>query len=130
MSGYASNNALSGDLLPSLIRAVYQALSTAATTAALTVDQSHPPEEVKKSVFADRRVCLACGQSFQTLKRHLATGHQLTPGAYRERYGLPSSYPLVSPNYAKKRSGLAKKIGLSRKAGRQPAMKRAAGKRP
>jgi len=55
-----------------------------------------------------------CGQSFRTLKRHLGTEHQLTPEQYRERYGLPSSYPLVAPDYAKVRSAMAKKIGLGR----------------
>jgi predicted transcriptional regulator len=34
---------------------------------------------------------------------------------YRERWGLPYSYPLVAPTYAKKRSALARKIGLGRK---------------
>ena len=67
---------------------------------------------MKKSVFADHLVCLACGQSFSMLKRHLNTEHELTPAAYRERYGLARDYPLVSPNYAKERSSLAKKIGL------------------
>ena len=39
---------------------------------------------------------------------------QLTPEQYRQRWGLPFSYPLVAPDYAKMRSALAKKIGLSR----------------
>ena len=68
--------------------------------------------EVKKSVFADHLVCLACGASFSMLNRHLNTEHELTPAAYRERYELPRDYPLVSPDYAQVRSSLAKKIGL------------------
>ena len=68
--------------------------------------------EVKKSIFADHLVCLACGASFSMLKRHLNTEHQLTPVEYRERYELPRDYPLVAPDYAKVRSRLAKKIGL------------------
>jgi predicted transcriptional regulator len=48
------------------------------------------------------------------LKRHLMTDHQLTPEQYRQRWGLPNSYPLVAPDYAKMRSALAKKIGLGR----------------
>ena len=48
------------------------------------------------------------------LKRHLMTDHQLTPEQYRQRWGLPISYPLVAPDYAKMRSALAKKIGLGR----------------
>ena len=39
---------------------------------------------------------------------------------YREKWNLPSDYPMVAPNYAAQRSALAKKIGLGqirRKAG-------------
>jgi predicted transcriptional regulator len=49
------------------------------------------------------------------IKRHLTTDHHLTPEQYRQGWGLPASYPLVAPNYAKVRSALAKKIGLGRK---------------
>jgi predicted transcriptional regulator len=49
------------------------------------------------------------------LKRHLKTAYNMTPKEYRERWGLPSDYPMVAPAYAKLRSELAKKIGLGRK---------------
>jgi predicted transcriptional regulator len=80
--------------------------------------------EVKKSVFPNRVLCLACGQGFSTLKRHLHTEHQLTPDAYRARYELPQSYPLIAPDYAKTRSALAKQIGLGSKGGRRAGKKR------
>ncbi len=51
------------------------------------------------------------GRSYKTLKRHL-TSHGLDPRAYRDRYGLPSDYPMVAPAYAEQRSALAKAIGL------------------
>ena len=38
-------------------------------------------------------------------------------GAVRERWDLPRDYPMVAPDYAEKRSALAKSIGL----GRNPA---------
>jgi predicted transcriptional regulator len=60
-------------------------------------------------------VCLECGKQFSIIKRHLAADHQLTPEQYRKRWELPLSYPIVTPNYAKVRSALAKKIGLGRK---------------
>jgi predicted transcriptional regulator len=88
-----------------------------------------PKVEVKKSIFADRIVCLACGASFSMLKRHLNTEHELTPAAYRERYELPRDYPLVAPNYAKVRSRLAKKIGLGIGSRGRGAKKMAGGKR-
>ena len=49
------------------------------------------------------------------LKRHLKTAYGMTPGQYRERWGLPANYPMVAPNYAHHRSTLAKKIGLGTK---------------
>ena len=49
------------------------------------------------------------------LKRHLKTAYNMTPEQYRERWGLTPDYPMVSPNYAKHRSSLAKKSGLGTK---------------
>jgi predicted transcriptional regulator len=46
------------------------------------------------------------------LKRHLSTAYNLTPDQYREKRGLEASYPMVAPNYAERRSALAKQIGL------------------
>lgn len=59
------------------------------------------------------------GKTYQSLKRHLGT-HGLTPDDYRQRYGLPDTYPMVSPAYSAKRSALAREIGLG-KGGRKPA---------
>ena len=128
VSGYVSNNRLSAEQLPELIQAVYKSLSTAGTAVAAAEAKIAPKVEVKKSVFADHLVCLACGASFSMLKRHLNTEHELTPAAYRERYGLARDYPLVTPDYAKVRSRLAKKIGLGHVGNTRPAAKRA-GKR-
>jgi predicted transcriptional regulator len=129
VSGYISNNWLSGEQLPELIRAVYNSLSTAGAATAAAEAKIAPKVEVKKSVFADRIVCLACGASFSMLKRHLNTEHQLTPLEYRERYELPRDYPLVAPDYAKVRSRLAKKIGLGVGGNPRLAAKRAGKKR-
>ncbi len=49
------------------------------------------------------------------LKRHLRNKFNMTPDEYRAKWGLPSDYPMVAPNYAKQRSDFAKKIGLGRK---------------
>ncbi len=48
------------------------------------------------------------------LKRHLMTEHNMTVDQYRAKWGLPSNYPMVAPNYAETRSSLAKKMGLGR----------------
>jgi hypothetical protein len=55
------------------------------------------------------------GKKLKSLKRHLQLSFGLTPEDYRKRWGLPSTYPMVAPNYAATRSKLAKKAGLGRK---------------
>jgi predicted transcriptional regulator len=55
------------------------------------------------------------------LKRHLRTHYNLSPQEYREKWGLPPDYPMVAPNYAAKRSELARQIGLG---GQQAAGRR------
>jgi hypothetical protein len=52
------------------------------------------------------------GEKFKSLRRHLVRAHDLTPEQYRMKWGLPVSYPMTAPNYAAKRSELAKKMGL------------------
>ncbi len=41
--------------------------------------------------------------------------YDLTPDEYRAKWGLPSDYPMVAPNYAKARSALAREMGLGQK---------------
>jgi predicted transcriptional regulator len=48
------------------------------------------------------------------LKRHLATDHDMTPEEYRAKWGLPHTYPMVTPEYAATRSKLALASGLGR----------------
>src|ERR1700722_5760508 len=72
----------------------------------------HPAVSIRKSVQPDAIVCLDCGFSGQMIRRHLTVAHDLTPEQYRERWGLAPDYPVVAPNYAVKRSALAKQIGL------------------
>jgi predicted transcriptional regulator len=78
----------------------------------------------KKSVFANHILCLDCGQSFKMIKRHISTDHQMTPDEYRIKWGLPASYPMVSPEYAAERSKLAKASGLGRKVEAPPPPKK------
>ena len=71
-----------------------------------------PAVPVRRSITPDYLVCLEDGKRLKMLKRHLKTAYNMSPEEYRERWGLPSDYPMVAPNYAKHRSNLAKKIGL------------------
>jgi predicted transcriptional regulator len=83
----------------------------------VAVESHNPAVPVKKSVFQDHIICLEDGKSFKSLKRHLQAHYGLTPDQYRQKWGLPDNYPMVAPDYTQKRSMLAKKMGLGRKAG-------------
>lgn len=71
--------------------------------------------DVAASVTPDYIICLEDGKKLKMLKRYLKTNFNMTPEEYRRRWNLPASYPMVAPNYAKKRSKLAKEIGLGKK---------------
>ncbi len=115
VSAHVSNNSVQSSDLPSLIQQVYAALTTLGSASAQVAEKPEPAVPLKKSVFADYIVCLEDGKKLKMLKRHLMTSYNLTPDAYRERWGLPSNYPMVAPSYAERRSALAKSIGLGRK---------------
>ena len=115
VSAHVAHNPISPADLPKLINDVHRALASAGQSS--TPQRSEPAVSVRQSVKADHLVCLECGKRFSMLRRHLATDHQLTPDQYRQKWDLPRDYPIVAPDYAKVRSGLAKKIGLGRLPG-------------
>ena len=116
VAAHAGNNTVAPEDLPRLIQDVYKTLSGLGD-AQPAQERPKPAVAVKKSVFPDYIVCLEDGKQLKMLKRHLKTAYDMSPEDYRERWGLPADYPMVAPNYAKKRSSLAKKIGLGRKPG-------------
>jgi predicted transcriptional regulator len=121
VSAYAKRNALAADQLPTLIATVHGALAA--------VESGKPPEppkgqpepavSVRRSVQPEAIICLDCGRRAKMLKGHLMAAHKLTPGAYRERWGLKGDYPMIAPNYAARRSELAKSFGLGQQGGRR-----------
>ena len=116
VSAYVSNNQLPGNNIPEVIRSVYNCLNSLDVTSAPPPDSGHKPAiAVKKSITPDYLVCLEDGKKLKMLKRYLRTTYAMTPEQYRAKWGLPSDYPMVAPNYAKQRSAFAKNIGLGRK---------------
>jgi predicted transcriptional regulator len=86
-------------------------LSRGTADAALQLEKKEPAVSIRKSLTPDFLVCLDDGRKFKSLRRHLAT-LGMTPEQYRAKWGLPSDYPMVAPNYAAARSQLAKQSGL------------------
>lgn len=115
VAAYLSNNTVPLEEVPQVVNTVYQALNKLSIHGCAVTDRPEPAVPIKKSIFDDYVICLEDGKKLKMLKRHLKTAYNMTPEQYRERWGLGSDYPMVAPNYAKKRSALAMQIGLGRK---------------
>lgn len=115
VAAYVSQNAVEPASLPDVINSVFETLDGIANPvieeAALAPVPAVP---IEQSMTDDYLICLEDGKQFKSLKRHLRTKFDLTPEAYREKWGLPHDYPMVAPSYAKERSKLAKKMGLGK----------------
>jgi predicted transcriptional regulator len=118
LSAYVSNNSVSVSDIPALIGEIHKSLRNLGNGAPeKAAEPLVPAVPVKKSVQPDFITCLEDGKKFKSLKRHLRTRYNMTPAEYRTKWNLPHDYPMVAPNYAEKRSALAKSLGLGRKAG-------------
>jgi len=120
VSAYVSNNTVPSPDLVKLIEDVHAAvvsmLNSDPNHASFGLDENHSPAvPINQSIQPDYLACLDCGQRFKSLKKHLRTHHNLSPEEYINKWGLPSDYPMVCPDYAKHRSKLAKKIGLGKR---------------
>jgi predicted transcriptional regulator len=120
VSAYVSNNQVAPNAVPAMIASVHQALAGAIRTAPPEPEPLTPAVPIRKSITPDHLISLEDGRPYKSLKRHLSTKYGLTPAQYREKWGLPTDYPMVAPNYAKARSDLAKAAGLGQ-GGRKPA---------
>jgi predicted transcriptional regulator len=117
-----SNGKTPSSEVAALIQSVYQVLNELRSNGT-PAELPEPAVPIKRSVTPGYIVCLEDGQQLKMLKRHLRNKFDMTPDQYRRRWGLPADYPMVAPNYSKKRSQLAKNTGL----GTQPRRKRAKG---
>lgn len=115
VSAFLSNAHVPASEIPGLIRSVRSALredeAPPATETATPESTAVTKAQVRKSITPDALISFVDGKPYKTLKRHL-TRHGMDMAAYRERYGLPSDYPSVAPNYSAARSEMARKLGL------------------
>lgn len=117
VAAYVGNHVVPAAEISKLIADVHSALSStvAPPPAAIVAEKPKPAVSVRRSVQDDQIVCLECGGSFKSLKRHLMTHHSFTPEQYREKWELAPDYPMVAPAYAEARSRLAKEMGLGQR---------------
>ena len=113
VSAYVRNNPIQSSELPALIRDVHSTLRALEGADGVQATQE-PAVSVKKSITDEFLICLEDGKKFKSLKRHLRSKYGLSPEQYREKWGLPYDYPMVAPSYARKRSALAKEMGLGK----------------
>jgi predicted transcriptional regulator len=138
-ASYLRRNSVSIDQIGAVVSSVTNALNQAAngSTESTSTDgqqapvagpmsdnpKPKPAVSIKKSIEPEYIVCLEDGVHAITLKRHLKSAHGLTPQQYRERWRLPSDYPMSAPAYSERRSKMAKETGLGRKPGETKAVK-------
>lgn len=114
VAAHVSNNSVAVSDLPLIINNVHEALAGLAEKSAEQA-RPEPAVPIKSSIKPDYVICLEDGKKLKMLKRHLMTHYGMTPDEYRAKWGLPSNYPMVAPNYAEQRRKLAKAIGLGKK---------------
>lgn len=115
VSSFVSNNPVTTENLPDVIRSVYRTVSALSGASELKVDEKlKPAVPVTKSVTEDFIVCLEDGRKLKMLKRYLRSRYNMSPDDYRRRWSLPADYPMVAPSYTERRSEFAKKIGLGK----------------
>lgn len=133
VAAFVSNNAIKAAEVPILIQEIHDTVRALASGGTANAGNQEPAVSIKSSITPDYIICLEDGKQLKMLKRYLRTQYNLSPEEYRRKWGLPADYPMVAPNYAKKRSQFAKEIGLGRggvAAKRAtPAKKKAAKKR-
>src|SRR5580698_9876293 len=94
VAAHVANNTVSPTEVQALIRQVYQTLSTTDNQPAQP-ERPEPAVPPARSVFNDHIICLEDGRKLKMLKRHLMSAYKMTPLQYRQRWGLPASYPMV-----------------------------------
>lgn len=112
-AAYASGNQISREDVPAFFKAIYQAIQQVEAGEPEAVELQ-PAVPVKKSVTPDFIFCLEDGKKFKTMKRHLQIHYGLTPDEYRQKWGLPSDYPMVAPAVSAARAEVARKHGFGR----------------
>ncbi|MDR0942001.1 MAG: MucR family transcriptional regulator [Holosporales bacterium] len=114
LTAYLSNNKIALEEVNEAMSTIYEIVENIVRRAesAKTKPTSTPAVPIEESVHDDYIICLEDGKKLQMLKRHLTTVYSMTIEQYKEKWGLPIDYPVVSPSYAKRRSNIAKTTGL------------------
>jgi predicted transcriptional regulator len=130
VAAFVSNNSVPVEDLPALIASVNAALGGLESPDVPAQTAPEPAVNPKRSITPNFIFCLEDGKKFRSLRRHLGSRHGITPEVYRAKWGLPADYPMTAPNYAAKRSELAKQFGLGVRSVEAPTGKAGAKRSP
>lgn len=88
-------------------------VSNAEQPAPPSVDEPKPTHPIPKvpiehSVTPNYIICLEDGRECRDLGRRLAQVYGMTPDEYRQKWGLPSDYPMVAPNHIRQKGELSR----------------------
>jgi len=108
--------------LSTLISETFAQLGSITSPAESRNIENKPAVPVKSSITPEYIICLEDGKHFKSLKGHL-TALGMSPEQYREKWNLPSDYPMVAASLSAARSALARE----NKLGCGPAKRRSAG---
>lgn len=117
VSAHAGTCQMTSDEMLLEIQKVHAALK-ALETGSVAVEVApavEPPKQLtlKQAFKKDAVVCMICGKSFTTLKRHLSQAHDMMPGQYRKQFNIPAGMPLAAKNYSEARRQAAHERGLA-----------------
>ena len=129
VAAFVSNNSVPASELQELLTSTFSTLSGLSGHSEAEQSNQKPAVPVKKSITDDYLICLEDGKKLKMLKRYLRAQYDMSPEDYRRKWGLPADYPMVAPNYAKRRSEFAKQIGLGTQGGRKAGAKKASRKK-
>lgn len=120
VSAHASNTTMSTEQLVQELQTVHNALKNLESgqvveaTAEPSAEEQKPALTIKQAFKKDEVICMVCGKGgFKTLKKHLSTTHQLTPGQYRKQFGIKSSQKLAARSFSEARRKAAEERGMT-----------------
>lgn len=121
VSSHASNTTMTTDQLVQEIQTVHLTLKNLEEGGNITELPQVAVNDLKESTLTVRQafrkdevICMECQKGgFKTLKKHLSTAHQLTPGQYRKKFGIKSSQKLAAKNFSDARRQAAEDRGMN-----------------
>ncbi len=121
VSSHASNTTMTTEQLVQELQTVHAALNNLEQGVNLVEFNEAAAGAAKENTISIRQafrkdevICMVCQKGgFKTLKKHLATAHQLTPGQYRKQFGIKSSQKLAAKSFSDARRKAAEERGMT-----------------